>query len=222
MKGSGSRLSLVRININEMSVSRVEGLLDARLCDSGPAVLMAHRGRLRIDYNGLEIPLGLSGDGRIARVLDGRILFVEAGDDMEIVDAQAGKSIYRYSSQREYLLPDDYNLVIRAIDQTGPGADDSDIIFYKVLANGVESGRTDTGPSQVHREFKSRHESNQYLIIRLERWKLDKAKGRYERVNNVQQPKPFRIFLPENRVIGIDVTFDGKKYEVRQSALLKQ
>ncbi|MFA5518852.1 MAG: hypothetical protein WDA74_06295, partial [Spirochaetota bacterium] len=60
-----------------------------------------------------------------------------------------------------------------------------------------------------------------YNIISAERWELDKSRGRYLRVNNINQPEEIRIFVPLNRVVKIQFNYDGNYYNILQSVYVK-
>jgi len=86
------------------------------------------------------------------------------------------------------------------------------IIFYKIFIDGVEAGRTATGISPVSKVFTADIDSGKYHVITPERWELDRKKEEYVRMNNVYQPKPVKLYIPENRIVKILFFFDGKEY----------
>jgi hypothetical protein len=141
------------------------------------------------------------------------MVFITNGEETEIIDIISGKSLYRYSGAYQTLAPDEYSLAIQAVDETSTEPDDRQMIFYKIFIDGIETGRTDCGPAGLLREFRTRLDANKYHLIKLERWVLNTAKGRYDRVNNIHQPKPQQIFLPMNRVVKLVIKFNGKGYE---------
>ncbi len=129
--------------------------------------------------------------------------------------------MYQYSSKYEYLAPEEYNLTIQVADEVGSEPENLDTMFFKVFINGVESGRTDTAPARVQKEFRTLLEPNKKYIIQLERWLLNSVKGRYERVNNILQPKIYQLYMPLNRVILLMVKFNGKEYMYDMSPLFR-
>jgi hypothetical protein len=98
---------------------------------------------------------------------------------------------------------------------------DREMVFYKVSIDGNESGRTDSGPARLSREFRIKVEANKYHLIKLERWVLNSAKGRYDRENNIRQPKIEEIFIPMNRIVKLKLKFDGKYYNIETSPVYK-
>ena len=103
-------------------------------------------------------------------------------------------------------------MIIQAVDIQEQDRDDREMIFYKLIIDGVDAGRTDSGPSALARELKIILEPNRYHLVRLERWTLNPSKGRYDRENNIRQPKMQQIYIPMNRIVKVVITFDGREY----------
>ena len=171
--------------------------------------------------NGQSVPLAIKGDVRIQGFVDGRLVFATNGDETEVIDIRTVKSLYQYSSKFEYLQPEDYNLSIQTTDDEGAEPVSNEMLFFKVFVNGAESGRTTTAPARVQKEFKILLEPNKEYIIQLERWALNSAKGRYERANNIFQPKTYQLFMPQNRVMKLTVKYTGKEYLYDLSPLIR-
>ena len=77
------------------------------------------------------------------------------------------------------------------------------MIYYQVIINGVETGRTETTPPNAISSSMIKAEAGKFCLIKAERWELDRIKGRYVRVNNIYQPEELKIFVPENRILRI-------------------
>jgi len=87
-----------------------------------------------------------------------------------------------------------YNFIITASDSDIDHPDRDRISFYVVYIDKVEAGRTTTGLESQDKYFESNLTPNKHLII-LEKWILDKSKGRYVKLNNIEQPKPNFIYI---------------------------
>jgi hypothetical protein len=56
----------------------------------------------------------------------------------------------------------------------------------------------------------------------LERWELDSSRKRYFRANNIYQPSPLRLFIPENRILKVVIIFDGKRYSFQKGLITSE
>jgi hypothetical protein len=206
--------TLYRININAMETAVVPDVADFELTGTDLFLLKRAGTGAVISLNGTSVPVTLGADGSLSiqQVTDGRLVFVTNGEETEIIDLRAGMNLYRYSGTLECQLPGVYNLSIQAADERGGDPDDREMIFYKIFIDGVEAGRTDAGPASLSREFKSFLEANRYHLVKLERWALNGAKSRYERVNNINQPKPRDIFIPLKRIVKLVIRYNGKQF----------
>ncbi|HNR89192.1 MAG TPA: hypothetical protein PKM65_12700 [Spirochaetota bacterium] len=100
-----------------------------------------------------------------------------------------------------------------AVDQkhTTPVRNDSDLVvlvhdegiadpardrrcYYRVFVNKVEAGRTGIGLESQRKEFRTVVDRNRHLVS-IEKWVLDERKGRYEKLNNIEQPKPNFLYV---------------------------
>jgi hypothetical protein len=205
---------LYRININTMDVARIEQVIDFNLQGQDLYLVAKNDAGVSVSLNELSVPVGLAGEGsiRIKDIVDNRLVIVGNADESEIIDIRAGKSLYRYSDKYKYLAPDEYSLAVQAVDENIAEADDRTMIFYKIFIDGVEVGRTDSGPAGLQREFRTRVEPNKYHLVKLERWALNSGKGRYDRENNIRQPKVQNIYIPMNRVVKLIIRSDRKGY----------
>ncbi|HQO40951.1 MAG TPA: hypothetical protein PK986_10815, partial [Spirochaetota bacterium] len=87
-----------------------------------------------------------------------------------------------------------YNFIITASDSDIDHPDRDRISFYVVYIDKVEAGRTTTGLESQDKYFEANLTENKHLIT-LEKWVLDKNKGRYVKLNNIEQPKPGFIYI---------------------------
>ena len=202
---------LLQIRTDTMETTRRENVIDFWALDGETIVIEKKDGGVCATAGGVSVPVTVAGDLSIDRFLDGRLLFVTNGSETEIIDIRLGKSPYQYSSTAGYVEPAGHTLIVQAVDDTA-AVDDTDMIFYKIFVDGVESGRTDTGPGSVRKEFRGNLEPNREYVVKLERWLLHGVKGKYERVNNIRQPAPVRVFIPGGRVILLSANFNGKNY----------
>ncbi len=213
---------LYRIDLNSMDTSRIEDVFDAVLIQ-GILILIQKKTEheyslYNLNINGKIIPLSLKGNLFFKEIVDNRILFISNGIETEIIDLQGIKNLYLYSSESQYLMPEDFNLII----ETSDGNLTKEIktsVFYKIFIDGNEFGRTETGIPSIAKSFKTMLEPNEYHIINLERWELDKKRERYVRANNIYQPHPLKLFVPANRVLKISIIFDGKSYNFEMTAI---
>lgn len=210
---------LYHVNLNTMAVSRREGVIDAALADMTPVLLEKESGSLNI--NGRILPLTITGEIRIQRVTDNRLVFITNSDETEIVDTERAESIYQYSSQGSYAVPGDHNLVISIREEISgsemPGA--HSMIFYKVYIDGIETGRTETGESGSGKYLRTSAVPGRYHVVRLERWELNRKRDRYKRSNNLYQPKKIGIYIPPKRIIEVEVNYNGTGYGFSKRAV---
>ncbi len=209
-----------RFNPDQWSLQSIEGVSDFILM-GGKSVILKNQ---IIDYNGFEIPLLITGNLRIAELLDSRIAVIRGDGGAEIVDLIAGRNIYQYNEDFIPEIPDEYNVIIEFVDKPAIPSGESGIgesIYYEILVDGVEDNRTVTGNGELIKVFQSKLVPGRFHIIKPERWELDKLKGRYGRMNNISQPAELKIYIPENRILKVRVEFDGTEYRVNQSVLFK-
>jgi len=207
---------LVRFEPDKNEKKIISGVYDFALSDNGLILLTASG----LDYNGALIPLTVQGERYIDRIIDGRLVFLTNGKEVEVIDIISERNIYIYREGKAFPYNSDYNIILEFNDTTPPKDSVSDIetiIYYQVNVNGVEAGRTETAPSKVVSSSMIKAETGKYCIIKAERWELDRVKGRYIRVNNIYQPEEIKLYVPENRIIKIRFDFDGGKYILNQS-----
>jgi hypothetical protein len=210
----------VRYNPDQENFSAIDGVVDFHIIDGKSLILKWDS----LNYNGITIPICLRGPMEISEIIASRIVIIKGGDDAEIVDLIAGKSIYQFNREAIADYNNEYNLILEFEDSNLKGGSKTigeQFIYYEITINGVEDSRTETGRGDLSKLFYKKLLSGKYHIIKADRWELDKGKGRYVRVNNIYQPDEVKIFIPENRIIKLKIEFDGKTYRVNQSVVYK-
>lgn len=210
----------VRFNPDKSASQSIEGVTDFFLLN-GKSVLLRNN---LLDYNGLQIPLTLTGNLKISDIIDSRIAFISGDEGGEVVDLTAEKSIYQYKGDSVPEYSEEYNIILEFEDkfvknETPTGIENS--VYYEIRIDGVEENRTGAGRGELVKVFQSILSPGDYHIIKAERWELDQVKGRYTRMNNVYQPSELKIFIPENRIIKIKIEFNGTGYRINQSVLFE-
>ncbi|MCL1834188.1 MAG: hypothetical protein FWG49_06775 [Leptospirales bacterium] len=206
----------VRYNPDQNSFNAIEGAVDFHILEGKPLILK--NGSL--NYNGSDIPIMLRGRIEISEVVNSRIVIVKGVFDVEIVDLIAGKSIYQFNKDAMADYNDKYNLILEFEDRNvKTGGEQS--IYYEIIIDGIEESRTETGRGDLSKLFYKKLPPGKYHIVKAERWKLDKEKGRYVRINNIYQPEEVKIFIPDNRIIKLRVEFNGKSYSINQSVVYR-
>jgi len=211
---------LIRFNPDRKNYQSIDGVVDFVLLEGKSLILKNNF----IDYNGLSIPILLTGKLKISEVIDSRIAVISGESGTEIVDIIAGRSIYQYKGNSIPDLPDEYNVILEFADNIiNPDitSDPENSIYYEIQVDGVDENRTETGRGELSKTFYTKLDSGEYHILRPERWELDKSKGRYSRMNNIYQPSELKIYVPENRILKIRIEFNGTGYSINQSVLYK-
>jgi hypothetical protein len=220
---NGNGRILKRVNLNSMEIDQLADVLDYQV-QGRELVLLSKRGSgIAVVCNETPVTITLPGEGllKISVVMDGRMVFVTNSIETEIVDIRSGKNLYRYANDKEFQMPDEYNLIIQAEDSQVSEQDDRDMVFYKVFIDGIESGRTDSGPARLTREFRIKVDMNKYHLVKLERWALNAARGRYDRENNIRQPKIENLFIPMNRIVKMVIKYNNKNYNYEIAPVYK-
>ena len=99
--------------------------------------------------------------------------------------------------------PGSRNFRFVVFDSAIDNPDNDQRCYYRVFIDKVDSGRTTTGLESQEKSFEAVLAPNRHLV-RVEKWVLDEKKGRYEKLNNVKQPKPAYHYFVIPR--GEDVT----------------
>ncbi len=167
-----------------------------------------------LSFAGIRIPLAVQNPERVMLNPDMRTVTVEGGGEAELVDLKALKSVYRYAHRGGLISPEAAggNMILN-IQDSDPG----ETVFYRVIVNGADLGRTETGPAEIPLSFRGNVRPDSYNRIEIERWHLNRARERYERENNIRQPGPLKIFFPDGNVIRIQLFFSDGKYEISSS-----
>ena len=207
----------VRYNPDQDSLSTVDGVVDFHVIDGKPLILKNDS----LNYNGVNIPLMLRGWMEISDIFDSRIVLVKGLTDIEVVDLTAGKSIYQFNRESIADYNDKYNLILEFEDSKTKATNQDQSIYYEIIINGIEDSRTEIGRGDSSKLFHKKLLPGKYHIVKAERWELDKAKGRYVRMNNIYQPDEVKVFIPDNRIIKLKIEFDGKSYGINQSVVYK-
>ena len=204
---------LVRLNPDGGTVDTVD-----RVCDFGivrGAVFILRDSE--IIYNGTTIPLMLQGDLFVRSVVDDRLVLVGSNDQTEVCDVVDGRNIYQYGPAGSLPVNEEYNLVLEFTDvvssETRPDPEGS-MVFYNIIINGIEEERTDLSPGRVTKRSCLLLDPGRNYLVRMERWELDRSKGRYVRANNIMQPGELDLFIPENRGLKIMIEFTGSGYNI--------
>ncbi len=212
--------TLYSVDFNERRVLERGEVVDFTVYLGRPVLIERADGELRCVLGEVRIPLLLSAGARFLDGPDPRMLFVTDGGHTEIIDAVTEKTIYRYADGVVYRTPGGHNLEIEAIDDT-PGPPSGRMLFYKVYINGVEAGRTDTGPAETRRVFRHSVAAGEYLVVTAERWELNIRRERYERANNIMQPEPQRLYVPEGLILRVLLASDGRTYRITAAPVVE-
>ncbi len=209
---------LMRFDPDRGILQSVSGVLDFNIIEGRSVIL--RKGIL--DYNGVIIPLADQESRSIGSIVSNRIVFVRGPEKTEICDLVAGGNIYQYGQEAALKPGNDYNMLIEFIDEypeDGGSSVDEAMIYYRIVVNGAEEGRTETGPPSVYKRIYLKGISDNYNIISMERWELNRIKGKYERLNNIKQPETVRIYLPAGRLLKINVGMNNGVYRVQKNVL---
>ncbi len=230
LRGSGATLyalygpfengggTLYSAKLNEGIILEARGVVDFTLYDGRPVVLEREDSGFRCVIGDSRVHLALEGGAVFRDGTDGRLLVVSDGERTEVVDAATARVVYRYAGTVVYRAPDDHNLELEAVDDT-PGPPSGKTLFYRITINGTEAGRTDTGPAETRRVFRHSVPAGEYLVVAAERWELNLKKERYERANNILQPDPIRLFVPEGLILKVSISYDGRSYRTTAAPL---
>ncbi len=115
-------------------------------------------------------------------------------NDPVILSASASKSNQPGVTGSEYKLPYNYNVKLIIKDSSISNPNNDRRCFYKVFLNKVEAGRSTIGLESQEKHIEFKLENNRHLI-KVEKYVLSEKKGSYEKVNNIDQPKPDYIYF---------------------------
>lgn len=104
----------------------------------------------------------------------------------------------------DYKKPEEYNVKIVIKDNSIVNPDSDRRCYYRVFVDKVEIGRTTTGLESQDKTLEVRLDPNKHLV-KVEKYILDEKKGKYEKLNNIDQPKPDYIYvdLPEDKIVNL-------------------
>jgi hypothetical protein len=208
---------LHRVELNSMKEKRIEEVRDIALFRGKPVLLAGAGGSMKVNSNGVIVPITIGGGARFGPLLGDRFITVSNGTDTEMLDLSAMKNIYAWPASGRFAAAEDHNLLVESID--AGGAPSEEMLFYKVFVNGAYAGRTTTGPAQQARRCSLKIADNEYHVIKMERWELHAGQEKYLRANNIKQPRPMRIYMPSNRLLKLAVTREGGKYRTVRVAV---
>lgn len=210
--------ALYSVNLNEGKILEARGVVDFTLYDGRPVVLeRADSGHLCV-IGSSRVHLALNEGAVFQDASDVRLIAVSDGERTEVIDAATARVVYRYAKTVVYRAPAGHNLELEAVDDT-PGPPSGKTLFYRITINGTEAGRTDTGPAETRRVFRHSVAAGDFLVLAAERWELNLKKERYERANNILQPAPIRLFVPEGLVVKLTISYDGRSYRMTAAPL---
>ncbi len=205
--------TLHRVELNTMKASRVERVKDFTVLGESVVLLEHADDGFAVNNNGVVIPVTIAGDLRLENPHDGRLLTVTNGSETEVLDLVLKKNIYAYTKDGSLQRPGEHNLIVEARDAGGRPTELP--VMYKLFVNGDYAGRTSSGPAHQVLRYSLKLVEDEYHLIRLERWELHRARGKYLRVNNIHQPQPLRVFMPTGRFLKLTMTRDNGKYHSR-------
>ncbi|HON79484.1 MAG TPA: hypothetical protein PK544_13410 [Spirochaetota bacterium] len=111
---------------------------------------------------------------------------------------------------KSYKEPSGYNVKFKAytVNISNPEIDRR--CYYKVFIDKIEAGRTSTGLESQVATFTAKLSVNRHLI-KVQKWVLKHRSGSYEKLNNVDQPRPDFLYfdVPENRIVVITLVSDA-------------
>lgn len=202
--------TLYRIDFNSGKISQKKGIMDVVLYNGIPVILFKSEKGYGVKRNGIKVPLALNDNPKFGNMYEGRILVIVDGDKKELIDLGIMRNIHGFGSGKDNAENSEDNLFIEALDAVSDKMEA--LVFYKVYVNGADTGRTDTGSAGQIRKYAVKLPEDEYHIVRLERWELNEGKNTYERANNIYQPQPLKIFLPQHRATKLVFVREKKGY----------
>lgn len=92
-------------------------------------------------------------------------------------------------TEESAVLSGDVRLRIIVRDTAVENPDEDRRSYYRVYIDKVEAGRTEIALESQRKKFETTVERNSHLL-RIEKYVLDPSKERYDKLNNIEQPKP--------------------------------
>ena len=94
----------------------------------------------------------------------------------------------------EYKHPYNYNVKLIIKDSSINNPNNDRRCFYKVYVNKIEAGRSSIGLESQEKHIEFTLENNRHLL-KVEKYILNEKKGSYEKLNNIDQPKPDYVYF---------------------------
>lgn len=103
----------------------------------------------------------------------------------------------------------EYNFKFTGYDINIDDPDNDRRSYYVISIDKVEVGRTTIGLESQEKTFECNLPANRHLLI-VEKWALDRRKGKYVMLNNIEQPKPSYTYfnIPEDGYVAITLEND--------------
>ena len=111
-----------------------------------------------------------------------------------------------------------YNLKIIILDEHVDNPDSDRRCYYRIFIDKIEAGRSTTGLESQEKTFECMLDINRHLVT-VEKWVLDEYKGKYIKLNNIEQPRPnFAYFeIDGRRIVLVRITNDIRSGETAVS-----
>ncbi len=211
---------IYRIDCNSGFVRVYADVLDFWLLGGVPVLLKKKNEQYILKHNEEEVPLFMEGEPGFTFLAGQRMLHVTDGITVEIYDTVTSKYVYRYTDSATPVEPEDYNCLIEFRQHVDGKGGQGGRIFYKVFCDGKEEGRTLAALSESYISYQLMLEPSRMHTIILERWELDKNNDRYRRANNIHQPDVISLYIPDNRVVKLCVSFNGKEFKIHRKIFM--
>ncbi len=115
-------------------------------------------------------------------------------NDPVILNGPAAKADSAGIQPSGYKHPYNYNVKLIIRDSSISNPDNDRRCFYKVYVNKIETGRSSIGLESQEKHVEFTLENNRHLL-KVEKYVLNEKKGSYEKLNNIDQPKPDYIYF---------------------------
>ena len=92
--------------------------------------------------------------------------------------------------------------------------------YYKIYIDKTEVGRTTTGLESQKKTFEKEISVNTHLLS-VEKWVLNEKSGEYEKLNNIQQPKPSYCYFEAKKNKSTFINMEVKNGEAVITSMFK-
>lgn len=210
---------LYSVNLNRKNVKAAHHVIDFGLFGEKPVILFMDKNS-HLSIAGMDVPLASAGLSPKMTIADG-FAVIHGDETVEFVDLSAQRGVCVHPTVGRFLKADSagYNLLIAISDSPDEGESHGETVFYKIFIDGAEAGRTETSPAQIPSEFTMKVDAGRYHQIKVERWNLNRSKEKYERENNIRQPRILNVYQPDEFVLKLQYKFIDGKYETVSSIL---